>query len=315
MYLGIDVSKNTLRVALLLDSGKFRSRQLANTEKGHRDLLQWLQSKTDESVHVCLEATGEYGEAAAETLHEAGYTVSQVNPVRVKAFAQSEGLRSKTDAVDARLIARVCRAMRPEAWTPMPPEVRKLRALVRRLDALKQMRQQEQNRLDSAHASIRSDIESHLGYLDQQIETVEKAIRQHIDNTPGLNRKAKLLGSIPGISDGTVAWLLGEVRFELYESARQLAAYSGLTPRHRESGISVKGKPRLSKQGNNRLRRALYMPAMAAIRSNPIIKQLAQRLKARHKTGKAIVGAAMRKLLHIAYGVIKNEKPFNAKLA
>lgn len=312
-YLGVDVSKRDLRVALLLSSGKYRNRKVANTDTGHRQLLSWLGSKAGGPVHVCLEATGSYGEQAAETLHDAGYTVSVVNPGRVKAFARSEGLRTKTDAVDARLLARFCAATQPEHWTPLAPELRELRALMRRLDALKGMQQQEQNRLDSAHERVQPEIQAHIAYLDEQIALTEQAIRDHIDDDPDLREKARLLTSIPGISETTAAWLLGEVRFEQYDSARQLAAHSGLTPMHRESGVSVRGRPMISRQGNRRLRRILYMPALAAMRANPVLERFAHRLRQRGKHGRAIVAAVMRKLLHIAFGVIKNQTPFAAQ--
>lgn len=314
-HLGIDVSKRDLRVALLRADGKYRDRKLPNDRAGHDQLLSWLEKKAGERVHVCLEATGEYGEAAAERLHDAGHCVSVVNPGRIKAFADSQGLRTKTDAVDARLIARFCAALEPAAWTPLPSELRPLRALVRRLDALKRMRVQEQNRLDTAHASVRQEIEAHIAYLDRQIEATQRAIEDHIDDDPDLRDKADLLTSIPGISDTTAAWLLGEVRFELYDSARQLGAHSGLTPMHRDSGTSVRGKPKISRRGNRRLRQALYMPALTAMRCNPVLKSFAQRLRQRGKHGKAIVAAVMRKLLHMAYGVLRNRTPFRVENA
>lgn len=314
-HLGIDVSKRDLRVALLRTDGKFRSRKFANDAEAHRQLLDWLEAKAGEPVHACLEATGDYGEAAAEALYDAGHTVSVVNPGRIKAFAESEGVRSKTDAVDAKLIARFCAAMAPVEWTPLASELRPLRALVRRLDALKRMRVQESNRLDTAHESVQDDLVRHIAYLDRQIEATEQAIRDHIDNDPDLRDKANLLTSIPGLSDTTVAWLLGEVRFELYASARQLAAHSGLTPAHRESGTSVRGKPRISRRGNRRLRQALYMPALTGMRCNPVLKAFAQRLRQRGKHGKAIVAAVMRKLLHIAFGVLRHQRPFNPQRA
>lgn len=314
-YLGVDVGKYDLRVALMLSGEKFRSRKLANTPEGHEQLLGWLEGKAGDTVHVCLEATGSYGEQLAERLHDAGYTVSMANPARVKAFARSEGVRSKTDSVDARVLARFCQAHRPEPWTPLPPQLRELRALVRRLDALKQMQQQEHNRLAEAHPRVAPQIQGHLAYLEQQIEAAEQAIRDHIDDDPDLRHKAHLLRSIPGVSETTAAWLLGEVRFELYDGARQLAAHSGLTPSHRQSGVSLNGRARISRQGNARLRKALFMPALAAIRCNPVIRAFAQRLRRRGKHGSAVVAAAMRKLLHIIFGVIKNNTVFNAQIA
>lgn len=311
-YLGIDVSKRSLRLALLRRDGKYRDRTLENTPRGFGQLAQWLDKWSSEPVHVCLEATGPYGEAVAEYLHEAGYRVSVVNPARVKAFAQSEGLRTKTDKVDARLIARFCQALEPETWQPAPPKVRQLQALVRRLDALQQMRVQEEGRLEGAHPTVAPEIRSHLDYLDKQIQHLQQQIHELIDDDPDLRQQARLLTSIPGIGEITCAWLLAEVRFERYDNARELAAYTGLTPRESQSG-TIKGKSRLCKHGNARLRKALYMPALAAIRWNPLVRSLAERMRKRGKLKMVIVAAAMRKLIHIAFGVLKHQTPFRVQ--
>ncbi len=308
-YLGIDVSKRSLRLALLRRDGKYRDRTLENSPQGHQQLRNWLEQKATGPVHVCLEATGPYGEAVAEFLHEAGYRVSIVNPARVKAFAQSEGLRTKTDKVDARLIARFCQALDPEPWSPPPPRLRRLQALVRRLDALQQMRLQEEGRLEGAHSCVEPEIRRHLEYLEKQSQQLLQQIQDLIDDDPDLRQQARLLSSIPGISDLTSARLLAEIRFQQYDSAREVAAYTGLTPREFQSG-TLRGKPRLCKRGNVHLRKALYMPALAAIRCNPQVRALAERMRKRGKKGKVIVIAAMRKLIHIAFGVLKHQTPF-----
>ena len=151
--LGIDIAKQKFDVALLLD-GKTKHKTCKNSTEGFETLMFWLEKQGIQKVHACLEATGNYGEDLAIYLHEAGHTVSIVNPARIKGFSQSELIRTKTDKIDAGVIARFCLAMKPEPWIPPVPEIRSLRALVRRVDSLIDMRSQEKNRISTAHESI-----------------------------------------------------------------------------------------------------------------------------------------------------------------
>lgn len=315
MVLGIDVSKKKLSCAVLKEDGKYKTKTVANAPAGFQDLLDWLQKNFDRlPEHVCLEATGSYGEGVATYLHDNGLTVSVVNPTRIKGFAQSEGLRTKTDKVDARLIADFCESKRSklQAWKPAPKEQRVLRDLTRRLDALKQMRTQEENRLEGDLSDVVvKNLKKHISFLDKQIAELEKKISNHIDKHPGLRQQCDLLNSIPGVGETTSATLISELDFDQFSSARQVAAYTGLTPSDRQSGTSVKGRPRLSKIGSSRLRKALYMPAMAAMRYNPLISQFVSRLKDKGKAGKVIVAAVMRKLIHMAFGIIRSGRPFD----
>lgn len=312
--LGIDISKLKFNVCLIAQSGKLRHKVLPNTATGFDQLRDWLSRQGVGRVHACLEATGTYGEALALFLHQAGHQVSVVNPAAVKAFAQSRLSRTKTDRVDAELIARFCQAQAPPAWTPLPQEVRELQALVRRLESLVEMRVMEENRLSSGITveSVRRSVEEHLSYLNEQIKRTEELIRKHIDNHPGLKRQSELLDSIPGIAETTAALLLSEITdIKQYRSARQVAAYAGLVPRERQSGSSVRGRTRLSKIGNARLRRALYWPAITAIRCSPFFQRWAEGLRLRGKCKMSIICAVMRKLVHLAYGVLKTGKPFD----
>jgi transposase len=212
------------------------------------------------------------------------------------------------------LIARFVVAQQPLAWTPPAPEVRELQALVRRLEALTEMRVAEQNRLEAiiAFEIVKSSVEEHIGYLDKQIKQTQAAISQHINSHPDLRRQSELLDSIPGIAETTAAALLAEiVDVTQYRSARQVAAYAGLVPRERYSGSSVRGRTRLSKIGNARLRKALYFPAITALRCSPFFQAWATGLRERGKCKMSIIGAAMRKLIHLAYGVLKTGQPFD----
>jgi len=313
--LGIDVAKAKLDIALRLPEGKVRSKVVDNTPQGFEALSAWLAKQEVTDLHVCMEATGTYWEAVAEFLADAGYTVSVVNPAQIKAFGAAALVRTKTDTVDARLIAAFCAAQSPPPWQAPSLAIRELRALVARRNALDAMRTQELNRLQVARDAVRSDIQAHLDYLEQAIDEIEAAIRRRIHDDPDLKNQRALLNSIPGLGDKTIPILLayygGPLRFD---NARQAAAFAGLDPRHHESGISVRGKPRLSKVGHALLRKALYMPAMVATTKTAWGRAFKDRLVTAGKPPMVILGAMMRKLVHVAFGVLKSGQPFNPAL-
>lgn len=312
--LGIDIAKQKFDVALL-HQGKFRTKVFSNDAAGCAGLVKWIERFGISAPHVCLEATGIYGEAVATCLADLGWLVSVINPAQIKAFGESELLRTKTDRTDAKLIARFCESRRPPAWQPPPRSIRELQAWVRRLDALLDLEGQEHNRLETADAVIRPSIEAVLKALRIEIAAIRKRIRDHIDQDPDLRQKRELLDSIPGVGPATIAHILADLSdVTRFEGVKQVAAFAGLTPRQHESGVSVRGKPRLSKIGHTRLRRALYMPAVVALTYNPVLKAFAARLRKAGKSGKVVVCAVMRKLLHIIYGVLKTRTPFNPQL-
>jgi transposase len=315
---GIDVSKKKFDVALLM-GGKTKSKVLDNTPQGHRFLLEWLGKNNVpmQTVHVCMEATGVYYECLALTLHDAGLKVSVVNPGCIKGFGHSENIRNKNDEIDAGLIARYCRAMSPPAWVPAPLEQRQLRAWSLRVDALKDIRQQEQNRLEALAVSGMDDVaehvKQHITWLDEQIVKLEDDIDDHIDRHPGLKQDAELMTSIPGVGKTTAARVLGQVGdLRRFRSAKAFAAFLGVTPRQRSSGSSVKGRTVISRAGNSALRAALYMPSMVACRHNPLLTRFAGRLLDNGMAKKAVIGAVMHKLAHLLYGVIHTGKPYDA---
>jgi len=325
MFLGIDISKATLDAAFLpsQDATKARHKTFSNTPAGHQQLLDWLQNQLPNDpqnhaparAHACLEATGSYGGAVARALYDAGHAVSVVNPAAVHALGKSQLKRLKTDKADALLIARFCVVARPALWSPPAPHHEQLQGLVRRLEALDEMKQMEENRLENTHEgdAVQASLLDHIAYLQGQIEATRRHIQDHIAAHPALREQAQLLSSIPGIGQTTAAALLAELGdLSQFQNARQVAAFAGLAPCVRESGSSVRGKPRLSKIGSPRLRKCLYFPAMAALRWNPLIQALGQRLSDKGKCKMLILGAAMRKLLHLAYGVLKSGKPFDA---
>lgn len=316
--LGIDIAKLKFNVCLFNPSGKFKHKVSPNTSAGFVQLLEWLAKQGVQRVHACMEATGTYGGALAPFLHQASHTVSVVNPAAIKALAQSRLSRTNTDRVDAELIARFCLAQEPSAWMPPPVGVQELQALVRRLESLIEMRVMEENRLSSGIAVdvVRESVEELLAHLNGQIKRTEKLIRDHINSHPGLKRQSELLDPSPGIAATTAALLLAEITdVNQYRTARQVAAYAGLVPRERQSGTSVRGRTRLSKIGNARLRRALYFPAVTALRCSPFFQTWAEGLQKRGKSKMSVICAVMRKLVHVAYGVLKSGKEFDPEWA
>jgi transposase len=310
--LGIDVSKKKLDVALIAGE-RTLSKKFDNSPKGFALLIGWLRSLRIELVHACMESTGGYGDAIAEFLYAKGHYVSVVNPFRIKAFANSDLQRNKTDPADARTIADFCRVKQPRLWQPPSPEVKQLQVLTRRIEALEQMLIMEQNRSENADTDVRLSIERMVETLKAEIRSLEKLIKKHIDDHPDLKQQRDLLETIPGIGRKTSQILLGELEFRQFSSARAVAAHAGVTPRKDQSGTSL-NRTRLSKLGSSRIRKALFLPAMVAVKHNAIIRGFANSLRSRGKKPKQVICAAMRKLLHLAFGVIKTNRPFDSNL-
>lgn len=314
IYLGIDVSKDWLDVVLLREGQATEAGHFDNSDQGFRSLHHFLKKRKVKTVHACLEATGYYGDALALFLHQVGYRVSVVNPVRIKGYGESRLSRNKTDASDAALIADFCRTQQPEAWTPPPPEQQELQALVRHLENLTDMRQQERNRRQAGipSATVLQTLDEHIAFLDQQIADLLRQIRDHIERHPHLRQQRDLLISIPGIADLTAFKLLAEIRdIHVFDDAGQLAAFAGLTPHQHISGSSVRGRTHLSKRGSARLRHLLYFPAIVAQQHNPILRPFAQHLLQAGKAKLVVIAAVMRKLLHLVFGILKSGQPFD----
>ncbi|TBU84028.1 IS110 family transposase [Pseudomonas daroniae] len=316
---GIDVAKHTFDIATLQANGKHRTKaKLANDPKGFEVLLQWLNKHAEAQAWIVMEATGIYHEALAEWLYERGYQVCVLNPAQIAFYARSQLQRVKTDKVDAKLIADYGHRHQKElrAWKPEQPSIKRLKALTHRLKDLQELEQMEQNRLDvTSDAKVAASIQSVLGHIRQQIADTLKAIKQHFDDNDDLRGQRDLLKSIDGIADRTAALLLAELGdIRRFDDSRAVTAFAGLNPRLQESG-KHKGHVRISRMGSALLRGGLYLPAVTSLTYNSAIRAMAERLRAKGKTGKQIVCAAMRKLLCIAYGVLKSGQPFNPQLA
>jgi transposase len=223
--------------------------------------------------------------------------------------------RAKTDKADAKLIARYASIMHPPLWTPPPHNIRMLQAWVRRVEQLLEMIQMERNRLETSDITVVDSINAVLATLQNELEATRKAISEHINDDPELKRRRDLLITIPGIADASIAHLLVVLsEHHGFINAKQVVAFGGLAPALRQSG-QWSGNTHIAKSGDSALRKALYMPALSAWQHNPAIREFCKRLKANGKNGKAIVCAAMRKLIHLSFAILKSGQPFDPNFA
>jgi transposase len=310
---GIDIAKAKFDCALL-QNGKFKSKVFANNVEGFAAFVAWLDTHNARALPVCMEATGSYGEALALHLADLKLKVSVVNPHFIAKYALAIGQRNKTDRQDARLIARYCSKEQPAFWQAPSLELRTLRDLVRRLEALQNLQQQERNRLALASEITRDSIEAVLGVLDEEAARIVKAISDHIDRNPDLRDRAKLLDSIPGEGDATLRMVLAKIPEAVLKDVRVADASTGLAPTRHESGSSVHARSHLSKRGSARVRKALFTPAVVAAQHNAVVKVFYLRMLKNGLTKMQAVCACMRKLLHIIIGVLKSGKPFDASM-
>ncbi len=323
-YLGMDVAKAKLDCCLLLDEAgsKRKTKVVQNSKAGVADLLSWIakQHVSAGELHVVMEATGVYHEQAALNLADAGVSVSIVNPAQINDFGKGLAVRTKTDGVDSFVLARYGALLKPSAWTPPAPEARTLQALLSRRDAIAQDLQRERNRQEKAEATdtpelIRQSLADSIEFLSRQLKQLQKDIDQHINRHPGLKNDYRLLQTIPAVGPQVGSNMLSVIHGHDFHSAEQLAAYLGLVPVERQSGSSVMGRARLSKAGPARIRAVLYMAAIVATRYNPHVRAVYERMLARGKSKMSALGAAMRKLVHLCFGVIKTQRPYEPNYA
>lgn len=339
LALGIDISKADFHVALIAADGNANtpvlgSATFVNAPKGFGQLNKWLKNSGNALLkeegkgsvtlqfHACMEASGYYSNGLAFYLHnlfaDTAHCVSVVPGQLPKAFMQSTGQRTKTDKQDAIGIARYCAAQTPAPWRPPTPDEQELKALTRYVDELKTNINQERNRLEGAASSaVRKQIKEHITFLDKQIKELDVQIQDLLNQSQAFKEPLRLLLSIPAIGPVTAARILAEIPdINNFDTAAQLVAYAGLNPTQHESGTSVNKKSKVSKQGNRHLRTALFMPALVAMKGcNTALNPLIQRLVAAGRPHAVVVGAAMRKLLQIVFGVLKSGKPFDPNYA
>jgi transposase len=319
-YLGIDVAKAKLDVVL-----HFADRSIhqvfANTPQGFEALDSWVQQALGlrpEQVHACLEATGSYSDAIASFLFVHGYTVSVLPTAVLVDYRKVKQLRSKTDQLDAHLLARYGQEEQPRSWKPLPPAILTLRALLAYRDDVQHMLRQERNRQEAGRMTdwIRQQVAGHVTQLQQQLHQAERQIKAHLKQHDELKAIWGRLQSIPGIGWLSAARLLAHLgEISRFPKVGSVVSLAGLAVKEVSSGTSVRGHAQIDRHGRKDLRRAMYMCAVVARRCSPHMQAWAKRLQAQGKPKKVILVAIMRKLLHIAYGVWKTQSDYDPTVA
>ena len=333
--IGIDVGKMSLDCAWLrdLDQDKPKRKKVENSPQGFKSMLTWAQDVSGlaaSELSFMVEPTGIYHEFLVQFLYQRQATIYLVNPSMVRKFAAGMGILSKNDLIDADMLTRyglLNRKLQP--YQPEAQEISDLKSLLNRLDTLERDLRRELNRQEkiskssTIHRLEKQSMRRTVRYLETEIKRFKKHIGEAIKSTASLQKDYELLLTIPGIGART-AWamlvVLGSRRFASaptrLRSCRffEVASYLGLNPIEKQSGTTRYRRPRLSKAGNGRYRQALYFPAMVATRKNPDIKAQYDRLLAADKTKMCALGAAMRKLVHICYGVLKHQRPYEVQV-
>lgn len=306
--IGIDVAKDSLDVCLLSTERHFT---VTNDETGFQQLVDELPAAG--TCRVILEATGGYQRRVVAALVAAGHEVAVVNPRQVRDFARGLGILAKTDRLDARVIARFGQQVHPRSIEITSEKQTELRELVTRRRQLVEFRTAEQNRLETSSAKIvRKNIRHLVEQLQKQIRQLEDAIGKLIESDPQLSCQAALLETVPGVGPVTTTSLLVELPELGRLNRQQIAALVGVAPFNRDSG-KFHGR-RAIWGGRAAVRSVLYMAALTARRSNPLIREFANRLEAAGKPFKVVITACMRKLLVILNSMVKFNLPWNHTL-
>jgi transposase len=322
IYVGIDVSKEKLDVAYLQEK-TCQHKIFTHDTSGIAALIKWLLDRNIslDNLRIAMEATGHYHLVLACTLAKQGIKLSVENPSKINAFAKACLRRGKDDKRDAKLIANYAKACQPALWQKPADEILHLQSLLAEYDSLKDQRVVQINRLKSltelSHPHVKVSIEKHLMYLEQAIKEIEGLMADYVDQFPAtLQAPIGLAQSVPGIGFLSAARLVVATEAgKRFKRARQLAAYLGLTPMVKHSGKNNYAPARLSKIGQSKLRAKLYFPAIQAILHNPDVKAFYQRLIQTGKRKSIAIAAAMRKLVHIVLGVLKQKAPYQPQKA
>lgn len=320
-FIGIDVSKQTFDVDWLVDNRSSQHNVFNNQLNGFKSLLNWVKGNEKNTIY-CLEATGIYSVALAKFLYEQGQCVLMVNPIKTHAFAKMKMARNKTDKTDAQLIGQFSQYLWQQddietyRYVPKSIDFEQLQAFMTRLDQINKSRTQEKNRLEGTrNKQVILSIKAMIVAYDKQLGLIIKQIKELVETHAEMKAQVALLSTIQGVADKTAWAILGYLGdYRWFQNAKQVSSYVGLNPRIEDSGTSIH-RSRVSKMGHHRLRKALYMPALSAANHNPVLKAFYQKLIARGKPKKVALIAVMRKLLVIAYGVLKSEKPFDPHYA
>lgn len=313
-FVGVDVAKDKFDVALQLDK-TIHLECFSNDSKGYQAFSKWL-TKLTTNPWVCMEATGHYSELIADYLSSNLIRVSIVNPLQIKSFARAKLSRNKTDQIDAVLIANFCEHMNPRVFTPRGESHKQMKELSNLLDTLKMQHTQLSNQLGSVQTKIaKQEINLLLKQLSKRMDKIEGLIADLVKSDEVLSESFNLIVSIKGVGKFTAYKVLSHVpHLQNFSTAKQFAAYIGISPRQHQSG-NYQGKTTISRLGNATLRKSFYMAAMVAIRHNRLIAPFVSRLRQNGKAPKSIICAVMRKLAHLVFGILKNKRPFTENYA
>ena len=324
--IGIDVGKMSLDCAWLrdLDQDKPKRKKVKNSPQGFKSMLTWAQDVSGlaaSELSFMVEPTGIYHEFLVQFLDQRQATIYLVNPSRVRKFADGMGILSKNDLIDADMLTRYgLQSRKLQPYQPEAQEISDLKSLLNRLDTLERDLRRELNRQEKVsksstiHRLEKQSMRRTVRYLETEIKRFKKHIGEAIKSTASLQKDYELLLTIPGIGAKTAWTMLVTLRSRRFASAPEAASYLGLNPIEKQSGMTRYRRPRLSKAGNGRFRQALYFPAIVATRKNPDIKAQYDRLLAADKSKMCALGAAMRKLVHICYGVLKHQRPYEVQV-
>lgn len=303
IYVGIDVSKDTLEVAKL---GKKPTEQFANTKRGIAKLVRYL--KQGKPKLIVVEATGGYEETVVWALFEAGLPVALVSPQRVRQYARAKGLLAKTDQLDAHILADFGKNIQPRLFMGKSEERRRLSALVGRRNQLNDMLQAEKNRLRSSAVEVKSSVNRNIAFLKTELKDLEAQIQAFLKAHEDLGEQEKLLRTTKSVGPVTAATRLADLPELGQLDRKQVAALVGVAPMNKDSG--KKRGYRKTKGGRPDVRNVLYMSTLNGIQHNPVIQAQYEQLVNRGKQKKVAITACMRKMLVILNAMMRDQQPF-----
>lgn len=323
--LGVDVSQKELEVSLGrlnedLSIELYSHRVFKNKETGFEALYKWLVKNTivEFPVRIVMEATGVYHQKFACFIIEKGCNISIVLPNKISNYMRTLDTKTVTDKTCSEAITRFGLERKLEDWNKPDDTYRSLQQLTRERDQIVNERTVCKNRLHAEESeafpnegSIRR-INELIKFLNKQEQEIKQEIAIILNENPAIKEQVKRISTIPGMGELTATIILAETNgFELIRSKKQLTSYAGMDIKEKQSGTSVKGKPRLSKKGNRHIRKAMHLPSLSAVKYNPIHKDLYARLVAKHGIKMKGLVAVQRKLLELSFILWKNKINYN----
>lgn len=323
--LGVDVAQKELVVSLGrltedLSVDIYSHRIFANKESGFKALLKWLLKSVDKSINVrvVMEATGVYHQKFANFLVDSGVEVSVVLPNKISNYLRTLQVKTITDKTCGDAIARFGLERKLEVWKKPDPVYAELQQLTRERDQIVDQRTIAKNRLhaDKSEAFPNKEsikrINSLIKFLNKQEQDIKSEIKKLVDATPKIKEQVTHMTTIPGLGELTAIIILAETNgFELIRNKKQLTSYAGMDIKEKQSGTSVKGKPRLSKKGNKHIRKALHLPSLTAVKHSPIHREYYTRTVQNHGIKMKSLVAVQRKILELSYILWKNKTVYD----